>query len=96
MKDARGELRLWYLHGLRPKLARAASTGAVDPVAVAALDADLRTFLDLGRPRCEFAGSAASMSRSDEPRPTGLSAEDRRLMGAAPRSRTPSSDRSGG
>jgi len=49
--DARAELRLWYLRGLQPKLARAASTGAVDPQAVAALDADLRSFLDLYRAR---------------------------------------------
>jgi hypothetical protein len=49
--DARAELRSWYLHGLQPKLARAASTGAVDPQAVAALDAEVRSFLDLYRAR---------------------------------------------
>ena len=50
-KDARAELRSWYLHGLQPKLARAASTGAVDPQAIAALDAEVRRFLDLYRAR---------------------------------------------
>ena len=49
--DARAELRAWYLHGLQPKLARAASSGAVDPQAVAALDAEVRRFLDLYRAR---------------------------------------------
>jgi hypothetical protein len=49
--DARAELQSWYLHGLQPKLARAASTGAVDPQAVAALDAEVRRFLDLYRAR---------------------------------------------
>jgi len=38
--DARAELQSWYLHGLQPKLARAASRGAVNPQAVAALDAE--------------------------------------------------------
>jgi hypothetical protein len=45
--DARTELQSWYLHGLQPKLARAANTGAVDPMAVAALDAEVRRLLDL-------------------------------------------------
>jgi hypothetical protein len=49
--DARAELQAWYLHGPQPKLARAASTGAVDPQAVAALDAEVRRFLDLYRVR---------------------------------------------
>ena len=53
--DARAELRLWYLHGLRPKLARAAGTGAVDPRAVAAVDAEVRKILDLSRAREEVA-----------------------------------------
>jgi hypothetical protein len=47
--EARAELQSWYLRGLQPKLARAASTGAVDPQAVAALDAEVRRFLDLSR-----------------------------------------------
>lgn len=47
--EARAELQSWYLRGLQPKLARAASTGAVDPQAVAALDAEARRFLDLSR-----------------------------------------------
>jgi hypothetical protein len=37
-------LRSWYLHSLQPKLARAATTGAVDPQAVAALDAEVTKF----------------------------------------------------
>lgn len=49
--DARNELRSWYLHGLQPKLARAASSGAVEPQALAALDAEMRRFLDLSRTR---------------------------------------------
>jgi hypothetical protein len=49
--DARAELLSWYVHGLQPKLARAASTGGVDPRAVAAFDAEVRRFLDLSRPR---------------------------------------------
>jgi hypothetical protein len=49
--DARAELRSWYLHGLQPKLARAASSGAVEPQALAALDAEMRRFLDLTRTR---------------------------------------------
>jgi hypothetical protein len=50
-RDARAELRSWYVHGLQPKLARAASSGTVDPRAVAALDADLRRLLDLSPAR---------------------------------------------
>lgn len=45
--DARAELRSWYLHSFQPKLARAASTGAVDPRALAALEAEVRRILDL-------------------------------------------------
>ena len=45
--DARAELRSWYLDSLQPKLARAVSTGAVDPRAVAALEAEVRRILDL-------------------------------------------------
>ncbi|HSC49832.1 MAG TPA: hypothetical protein VLD16_06155 [Gaiellaceae bacterium] len=47
--EARAELRSWYVHGLQPKLARAASTGAADPRAVAALDAEVRRVLELPR-----------------------------------------------
>ncbi len=47
--DARAELQSWYLRGLQPKLARAARTGAADPRAAAALDAAVRSFLDLSR-----------------------------------------------
>jgi hypothetical protein len=50
---ARAELRTWYLQGLQPKLARAANTGAADPLAVAALDAEVRKLLDLSRTREE-------------------------------------------
>jgi hypothetical protein len=46
-KDARTELQSWYLHGLQPKLAQAANRGTVDPQAVAALDAEVKKFLDL-------------------------------------------------
>ena len=52
---ARAELQLWYLHSLLPKLARAARTGAVDAQAAAALDAEVRAFLDLARARGEAA-----------------------------------------
>lgn len=50
-RDARAELRSWYVHGLQPKLARAVSSGTVDPGAAAALDADLRRLLDLSPAR---------------------------------------------
>jgi hypothetical protein len=53
--DARAELQSWYVHGLQPKLARAARAGAVDPQAAAALDAEVRTFLDLSETRDEAA-----------------------------------------
>jgi hypothetical protein len=49
--NARAELQSWYLNGLQPKLARAASTRAVDPRAVAAFDAEVRRFLDLSHER---------------------------------------------
>jgi hypothetical protein len=52
---ARAELQSWYLHGLLPKLARAAQTGVVDPRAVAALDAEVRKLLDLARAQAEAA-----------------------------------------
>jgi hypothetical protein len=48
---ARAELQSWYLQRLQPKLARAASTGVVDPRAVAALDAEVRGLLDLAQAR---------------------------------------------
>ena len=47
--QARAELQSWYLHGLQPKLARAANTGTADPMAVAALDAEVRKLLNLFR-----------------------------------------------
>jgi hypothetical protein len=62
--DARAELRSWYLHSLQPKLARAASSGAVDPQAVAALDAEVRSFLDLYRVRTTGAPVGAIMADS--------------------------------
>ena len=48
-RNARAELRSWYLHGLLPKLARAATTGVADPRTVEGLDAEMRAFLDLAR-----------------------------------------------
>jgi hypothetical protein len=54
-RSARAELQAWYLHGLRPKLARAAGSGAVDPRAVDAFDGEMRAFLDLSRAREEAA-----------------------------------------
>jgi hypothetical protein len=55
--DARAEVRAWYLRGLKPKLARAANAGSVDPMAAAALDAEVRNLLDLSRPRDEAASA---------------------------------------
>jgi len=66
--DARTELRSWYLHSLQPKLARAATTGAVDPQAVAALDADVRSFLDLYRARKTGAPAGAIMAEGEHTR----------------------------
>jgi hypothetical protein len=60
--DARTDLRSWYLHSLQPKLARAATTGAVDPQAVAALDAEVRSFLDLHRARTTGVPAGAIMA----------------------------------
>jgi len=54
-RAARTDLQAWYLHGLLPKLARAAKTGAVDVQAVEALDADVRSLLDLSAGRKEAA-----------------------------------------
>jgi len=46
-RNARVELRAWYLTRLRPRLARAASTGVVTPAAADALDRQVRDVLDL-------------------------------------------------
>jgi hypothetical protein len=54
-RNPRAELQSWYLHSLLPKLARAAATGAVDPRAVAALDADVCRLLELTREHAEAA-----------------------------------------
>lgn len=54
-RAARAELQAWYLHGLLPKLARAARTGAVDAGAVVALDADVRALLEISQERKEAA-----------------------------------------
>lgn len=54
-RAARAELQAWYVQGLLPKLARAASSGVADPRAVEALDADVRGLLDLAREREEAA-----------------------------------------
>jgi hypothetical protein len=54
-RDARAALQGWYLHGLLPKLARAAKTGVVNPGAVEALDADLRALLEISQERKEAA-----------------------------------------
>jgi hypothetical protein len=48
---ARETLQAWYLHGLQPKLARAARDGTVDPRAVAALDDELRALLEISEAR---------------------------------------------
>jgi hypothetical protein len=53
--NARTELQSWYLRSLLPKLERAAGAGAVDPGAIAALDADLRALLELSQGREEAA-----------------------------------------
>jgi hypothetical protein len=66
--DARIELRSWYLHSLQPKLARAATTGAVDLQAVAALDAEVRSFLDLHRARTTGAPAKAIMAEGEHNR----------------------------
>jgi hypothetical protein len=63
--DARTELRSWYLHSLQPKLARAATTGAVDLQAVAALDAEVRSFLDLHRARMTVAPRKRSWPKAN-------------------------------
>ena len=43
----RAELREWYLRGLRPKLAHAASAGTVAATSAAALDALLCDLLEM-------------------------------------------------
>jgi hypothetical protein len=53
--NARAELQSWYLHGLLPKLTRAASARVVEPAAVEALDAEVRWFLDLAEEHEEAA-----------------------------------------
>jgi hypothetical protein len=45
--NARAELQAWYLQGLLPQLSRAAGSGVVEPRAVDALDAQMRSFLQL-------------------------------------------------
>ena len=42
-----GELRAWYLEGLAPKLAEAASSGSIHPPSAAALHERLRALLEL-------------------------------------------------
>lgn len=41
------ELQTWYVELMRPKLARAASAGAIMPAEAAALDRDMRGLLEL-------------------------------------------------
>jgi hypothetical protein len=43
------ELRAWYLYSLRPKLADAAGSGAVQPRTAAELDREVRDLLRLPR-----------------------------------------------
>ena len=66
--EARAELRSWYLLSLQPKLARAATTGAVDPQAVAALDAEVRSFLDLYLARTPGVPAGAIMAEGEHTR----------------------------
>jgi hypothetical protein len=54
-REARAELRAWYLRGLLPKLERAARGEVVEPRAVEALDVDVRALLDLSHEREEAA-----------------------------------------
>ena len=54
-KEARADLRAWYLRGLLPKLTRAAGEGAVDAGAMEALDADVRSLLEISEEREEAA-----------------------------------------
>jgi hypothetical protein len=55
VREARAELKAWYLRGLRPKLEQAASAEVVTPQALEALDADVRGLLDLTQEREEAA-----------------------------------------
>lgn len=47
VRKSRGELQSWYLTSLRPKVAHAVGSGLVTASAAAALDDQLRDFLDL-------------------------------------------------
>jgi hypothetical protein len=46
-RDGLAELRAWYVASLRPKLALAASRGAIEPAAAADLERQLGAMLDL-------------------------------------------------
>jgi hypothetical protein len=46
---ARAQLQAWYLRALLPKVARAATAGAVDVRAASAFDDEMRALLDLSR-----------------------------------------------
>jgi hypothetical protein len=46
-ENVRAELRAWYLAGLWPKLAEAASTGTITPGSASAFDDEMRDLLDL-------------------------------------------------
>jgi hypothetical protein len=46
---ARAELEAWFLRDLLPKLERAARAGELDPRALAAFDAEMRTLIDPSR-----------------------------------------------
>jgi hypothetical protein len=50
-RNARDELRSWYLDELQPRVARAASEGVVDPQAAAVFHADLQRLLGLTEDR---------------------------------------------
>jgi len=55
-ENVRVELQAWYLAGLRPKLAAAASTGAITPGSASAFDDEMRDLLDLAdEPQAEAA-----------------------------------------
>jgi hypothetical protein len=46
-RKSRGELQSWYLTSLRPKVAHAVGSGLVTASAAAALDQQLRDFIDI-------------------------------------------------
>jgi hypothetical protein len=46
-RDGLADLQAWYLGSLRPKLAQAASRGAIEPAAAADLERQLGAMLDL-------------------------------------------------